>query len=442
MRNVLDALIDDFHERPLPELLSREQGLVRLAGKVNAVVGMRRAGKTWFCYQHMKELMEQGVSKSRILYLNFEDDRLLPFSSADFQLILETYYRKFPAHKSQQCYLFLDEAQRIDGWDAFVRRVLDTENMAVCVTGSSSRLLSTEIATRLRGRALTTEIFPLSFREFVRWHGDNPDVHSFGSRTRALLQHHLEQFARCGGFPEVQGLDDELRRQLLRSYVDVVILRDVIERHGVRNPMALRSMVRHLLSTPATRFSVNKYFNDLKSQGVACSKNDLYEYLDHLSDAFLVYQAPVHSRSENVRRVNPRKVYAIDTGLVEATSFHITSDKGAALENLVYMHLRVQGLSPEYYLTKDGHEVDFVVPSPRGGSPSLHQVCWDMSQESARQRETRSLHRAMDELGVEKATIITWLDEFPLNDRIDVVPAWKWLLSAPESAKATSTAAG
>ncbi len=165
MVNILDQLIDDFHERDLPELVPREKSAGAVAGKANTIIGMRRAGKTWFCYQYMRELMEKGVDKERFLYLNFEDERLLPFSVHNFQEILETYYRKFPAFKNRQCYIFLDEVQNIEGWDRFVRRVLDSERMEVWVTGSSSRLLSSEIATSLRGGSLSTEIFPFSFKE-------------------------------------------------------------------------------------------------------------------------------------------------------------------------------------------------------------------------------------------------------------------------------------
>lgn len=431
MQNVLDLLIDDFHERPLPQLVPRQQSVAWVAGKANCVVGMRRAGKTWFCYQQMHELLAHGVPKERLLYLNFEDERLLPFSVTDFHLVLETYFRKFPEFKHQPCYMFLDEVQRIAGWDMFVRRVLDTEQLSVCVTGSSSKLLSTEIATSLRGRSLTTEIFPFSFREFLRFHQAEPELpRRFGSATRAILQHQIGAYLKTGGFPEVQGLDDDLRRQVLRNYVDVVILRDVVERHAISNVVALRALIRHIMSAPATRFSINKFYHALRSQGVACTKNDLYAFLEHLTDAFLVYTAPIHARSEHVRRVNPRKVYAIDPGLLGAMAFHTMEDRGALLENLVYMHLRRQGAVPAYYVTQTGAEVDFVVLPEDGREHRLIQVCWGLANPPTRQREVTTLLSAMDELQVQRGTIVTWLDEDTSDDRIAIVPAWRWLLEA------------
>jgi uncharacterized protein len=432
MKDVIEFLIDDFHERGLPDLLPREKAMPRLGGKASVVVGMRRSGKTWFCYQHMKDLVNGGIAKERILYLNFEDDRLLPFSAQDFQTILDTYYRKFPSFKTLECFYFLDEIQRIQGWDSFVRRVLDTERISLYITGSSSKLLSSEIASSLRGRSLAVEIFPFSFREFLTFHGENPAKSvPYGSRKRASLQHFADRYMETGGFPEVQSLETSLRHEVLRNYLDVVILRDVVERHGVGNVEALRSLIRHAVSAPGGRFSVNRFYNTLKSRGIPCTKNSLYDYLDYLTDAFMLYQAPIYARSERVRQVNPRKLYPVDTGLVQAMSLRITQDNGALLENLVFMHLRRHGLRPDYCVTSTGTEVDFVFNTPAQGEQQLIQVCWDLSDSKTRNREVQSLLQAMRELGSSRGTIVTWLDEGSPVDGIDVVPAWKWLLGVP-----------
>lgn len=428
MRETLDRLIDDFQDRELPALCPRDRTLPRMAGKADVVIGMRRTGKTWFCYQQIEELLAGGVPKRRFLYVNFEDERLLPFSASDFQTLLDAYFRKVPESREEGAWLFLDEVQRIEGWDRFVRRVLDTERLTVVVTGSSSKLLATEIATSLRGRSLTTEIFPFSFGEFLRFHEVDPSPPSLGSRTRSVLEKMVDRYLFTGGFPEVLPLEPDLRRRVLTSYVDVAILRDVVERHGVSNVTALRAMLRHLMSAPANRFSVNRFYGSLRSQGISVTKNALYEYVDHLTDAYLMFAVPLHTRSEAARRVNPSKMYAVDTGLLDAMAIPMTKDLGARLENLVFLHLRRKGLRPTYHLTASGAEVDFVLSSRPGAAPDLVQACWNLTDESTRNRETTAIREAKEELGAASATIVTWLDPEGEADGIRIVPAWKWLL--------------
>ncbi len=399
-----------------------------MPGKATVITGMRRAGKTWFCYQDIQQKLAEGIDKNRLLYLNFEDKRLLPFTAMDWQWIPELFFNKTPGLRDQPCYWYLDEVQRLEGWELFVRRMLDTEQIHLCVTGSSSRLLSTEIATTLRDRSLTQEIFPYSFAEVLtRRHPEIRSPYRWGAGSRAAAQHTLEEYRRIGGFPEVQDTTPDLRRQVLRSYVDVVILRDVIERIGGSNVVALRALIRSLLSACATRFSVNRFYNALRSQGISCSKDDLYAYLRQLQDAYLIFLAPIYSRSEAVKRVNPGKVYVIDPGLIEALAPPITEDHGAALENMVYLRIRQAGLEPAYYVTEKGYEVDFIVIRD-DHSRELVQVCWNMDEASTRERELRGLHAAMTELNLTTATIVTWMEERDTENGVRIVPAWKWLL--------------
>jgi hypothetical protein len=199
----------------------------------------------------------------------------------------------------------------------------------------------------------------------------------------------------------------------------------------VSNVTALRALIRHVMSAPANRFSVNRFYHSLRSQGIAATKNDLYAFLDHLVDAYLLFSVPLHTRSESVRRVNPRKVYAIDTGLLGAMSLGLTEDRGARLENLVFLHLRRHGHRPEYHLTARGAEVDFVVRPGGRGHHHLIQACWELLDESTRTREIAAIREAMRELRARSATIVTWLDEDTSDEAIRIVPAWKWLREDP-----------
>jgi predicted AAA+ superfamily ATPase len=427
MKLILERLVGDFLERTLPELTERTFDLAPITGKALAWVGMRRTGKTYLCYQAIKKLLAQGVPKDNILYLNFEDDRLFDFKLSDCQTLLDVFYAQQPGKKAGLCYFFFDEIQNVENWERFVRRLIDTENVSVYVTGSSAKLLSTEIATSLRGRALDKEVFPFSFDEYLRAHEVIIDRSRIGSKTRLLLNQHAETYCRSGGFPEVQKIDSSRRQEILQSYVDAVVLRDVVERHNVSNIEALKTLVYHALRTPTAKLSINKFYLDLKSRGLHIAKDDLYTFLRHLSDAYLLFQVPIWSRSEKKRQVNPKKVYALDNGILDAYSTGMTADQGAFLENLVFLTLRRQKLQVGYHVTKRGWEVDFVFQ--RNDELILMQAAWRMDSAKTREREFRALEEAASELDATRCVIVTFDEEgFSEDPKIEIIPLWKFLL--------------
>jgi len=429
MKDIISQLIDDFHERKLPELVIRNKEFSEIKGKADVVIGMRRSGKTWFCYQKIKEIIASGIKKEEILYLNFEDDRLLDFNVNNFQEILDVYFGKYPEHRNIRCNFFFDEIQRIDQWEMFIRRLLDTENIQIFITGSSSKLLGSEIATSLRGRSLPIEIFPFSFEEFLKFHelfSHKPKT--FGANTVSVLRKAVKDYLEIGGFPEVQKLDRNLRIEILQGYIDSVLLKDIIERHKVSNVHVLKHLVRHIMNSSGGQFSVNKFYNTMKSMSIKCTKNSLYEYLDHLTDAFLFYKVPIHSRSEKTRLINPAKIYTIDTGLLNAMTFRNSYNYGPLLENMVFMHLRRKRYDIEYVNTKNGRETDFFARHRISDETQLIQVCWEMSDKKTFERELHGLKSAMDELSLSTGTLITWDDETIIENKIKVIPIWKWLV--------------
>ena len=441
---LIDRLIADFLERDLPRVTRRNLFLPGLPGKADVVVGMRRSGKTFFLYQQIAERVASGTDRGRLLYLNFEDERLLPLTAADLSRIPEAFYRRTPANRDHLCWFYFDEIQNVPGWETFVRRLLDTEKVALVLTGSSARLLSREIATSLRGRSLSTEIFPFSFAESLRHEGlDLPETWPPGAKVRSLLEHRFAQYLESGGFPEVQGIPQDLRVRVLQEYVDVVIFRDVVERHGVDNLPALRYLERRLLSSPAGKFSVSKLFNDLKSQGMRVGKDTLYEYLDHLEDSFLLSTVEIASASLRVRQVNPRKCYPADPALSAALSFRASGDLGHLLETAVYLELRRRGRSMSYVATGSGYEVDFLAEGP-GGTRELIQVCADLESPGTRQRELRALEEGMQETACENAILVTLSEEGSVavaGRPVRIIPAWRWLLE-PEGTRETPDFAG
>jgi len=433
-----DFLIAEFQETPIPDGNPRLVGAPGSPGKPGVVIGMRRVGKTYLMYQRMRELIASGVDKRDLLYANFEDDRLQPAVSGLLDGVLEAFYRSNPDARRRRAYLFLDEIQMVPEWPRFVRRVLDTESVAIMVTGSSAKLLHTEVATELRGRGLAVEVFPYSFAESAVAAGVSlPADMPPGARARSRLEAHLDQYLSAGGFPEVQAMPLVQRTQTLQDYVELVLLRDIIERHRVENATATRAFARLLLQAPAHAFSVNKAHGDLRSRGLAVSKDLLHALLDHFQDAYLVFAIPVFKKSVRAQATNPRKLYAIDPGLAAAMSHVTATDVDARLENAVFLELRrrhgrlLQG-QVSYYLTASGHEVDFVVGDlfeQRAGR--LVQVCASLAEPATRTRELRALTEAMRETGLRVAEIVTLHEEETIATdagTVAVVPAWRWLL--------------
>lgn len=436
MEPLLERLIAEFHERELPQPTPRNVKLPWLPGKADAVVGMRRSGKTWFLYRVVQDRVAAGIPKEHHLYVNFEDDRLAGLTAEHLDLLLQVYYRRIPAARDAGATILLDEVQNVPGWERFVRRVLDTERAHVCLTGSSAALLARELATAMRGRSIATEMFPFDYGEFLAHRGIATPERPPGGTTRSLLEARLGEFLTQGGFPEVQDLDPWIRRRVLQDYVDVVVLRDVAERHAITNVPALRYVVRQLLHTPGGMFSVNKLYNDLKSQGLVAGRTLVHQMIEALEDAYLVFRLPLADRSLRRRQVNPPKVYPVDPGLAHCMSPATTPEWGRLLETALFLWLRRRGWELGYHRTSSGREVDFLATSPQGAR-WLIQACADLQGEETRARELRALGEAMEETGIPRAAVVTLYHEERLSvggKAVHVIPAWRWFLWPPEGA--------
>jgi predicted AAA+ superfamily ATPase len=442
MRDVIRQKLADALHSDLPATTRRDLRLPSVPGKTHAVIGMRRAGKTCFLHQIQQERISKGAPRETQVYFNFDDERLAGLEAAQLHWVLEEYFSQFPQHRDQQQVgFFLDEVQVVPGWEGFVRRVMDTEKVDVFVSGSSAKLLSREIATSLRGRAMETLVHPFSFREFLRHRKAEPegDPTFLPKARRSSVEKQFGEFLLHGGFPEAQGLVSEDRLPLLQGYVDTVILRDVMERHGISNVVALRRLSRQLLGAAAGLFSVHRFFNDQKSQGISVSKEALHAMLDHLEDSFLIRLVPIHTSSERQRQSNPRKVYPVDSGLLTAFDRSGKPNTGHALETAVLVELERRKYDCAYVRTVSGAEVDFLATPPEG-KPVLIQVCADLTDEATRHREFRALTEAMSEQPRPGALVLTATStgisqaqaEAPKG--VSVRPAWEWMLAAPPAA--------
>ncbi len=373
--------------------------------KVKVAIGIRRSGKTYLCLQTAKQYIQAGVPLSRILYINFEDDRLLPLTQETLSGLIEAFYTLYPENHEQLCYLFLDEIQNVENWPVVVRRFLDTRQVNIYLTGSSAKLLSKEIATSLRGRAITLEVFPFSFDEYLRARQIAIPSHPAAKKSLDMMRPHFLRYLEEGGFPETINIPFEYRVQILQDYVDVVIFRDIIERYGITSITLIKYLIQTLVNNVASRFSVNKYYNDLKSQGMSVSKNTLHEYMDYIEDAFLAFAVPVFSESIRKTQTAPKKIYLVDSGLYYAYSSSFIKNWGRIFENFIYLELRKSHHEIQYYVTKNGYEVDFLATDLRK-QKTLYQVVWNTDDPNTMAREQRALDEAIDELGVPGKIII------------------------------------
>ncbi len=421
-------------QAPFPEMTPRQlYGRISFPGKASAVIGIRRAGKTYFLHQIRRERFEQnGARREQLPYLNFEDERLAGLQIQHLSVLVEEYYRRFPAFRGNQTVVWcFDEIQVVPGWERFVRRLLDSEKVEVFLSGSSAALLSREIATAMRGRAWEVTLFPFSFREFLQ-HNQHivPDrLDMLTTKERTLLEGALREYLVSGGFPEAQGLDTAHRFRLLSDYVDVAILRDVVERHQVRNVTSLRWLVRHLLGNPGSLFSIEKFYAALKSQGFMVSRDTLHDLLSYLEDCFLVRITWMASRSERQRMVNPRKIYPVDPALIPIFDRTGRANIGHALETVVRIELERRGMDVSYVRTKEGYEVDFLAQSPEGRL-ALLQVCADLGDMGTQEREIRGLMSACEEFPHASKHLITLTPELAADvpNTIQIHSAAIWLL--------------
>ncbi|MBF0491600.1 MAG: ATP-binding protein [Deltaproteobacteria bacterium] len=404
MIELIKILQGEFQEKDFSGSIPREVDIRSLSGRVSVLMGMRRVGKTYCLHQCIDRLLKKGISKTRILYINFEDERLLPCDAMMFGQLVESFFTLYPENHDQRCYLFFDEIQNIDHWPVVIRRLLDQKNIEITITGSSAKMLSKEIATSLRGRAVATEIWPFSFHEFLQAQGEEFPGKVLGPKKR---DHYLQQFQnylRTGGFPEVVMTEGEHHKIILQDYVNTVVYRDIVERHGVTNLTLLKQFIRTLLKSTGARLAIQKTFRDFKSQGYAVSKNTLHSYLEMIEDAYLCFAVPLFTDSIRKQNVNPRKIYTIDTGLVLANTLQFSDQYGALFENLIYLDLRRQGCEVYYFQMEDQIESDFVASFPDGRKEAF-QVCFNLGEKTTLQREKRGALAAQSKLKI-KSTIV------------------------------------
>jgi len=401
-----------------------------MPGKALACIGVRRCGKSTFLHQVMARLRAEGVPKEDFLYLNFFDDRLDPVRKGRLDLITEAYFSLYPEKRGRGgLHCFLDEIQMCSSWEGFVDRLLRVERMGVCFSGSSARLLSHEVGTAMRGRALTWELFPFSFAEFLDARGVAPEVE--GQAARLRVRKIFGEYWEKGGFPEVIDAEASLRVMIHQDYFKTMVFRDVVDRCDAIHPRAVRDAAYRLLNSVASLYSINAVTGYLKSQGHKISKTFVGEMLDWFEDAYALFSVKLFDASLSRQQANPKKIYAIDHALARSCGTGILVNSGHLLENLVFVDGRRRGRSLHYYRTRNGREVDFAWKN-KEGELTLVQVCEHMPEGGeTRERELAALREAQSEQSGCRAVAVTRDEESAADSpcgTIEIIPVWKWLL--------------
>ena len=401
LENVIERVID----QQTNHILSKDFGLKRelipatqsLSSHALIISGVRRCGKSTLLMQMMMQM-----EKKALLYLNFESPHLYDFSLSDFSRLDNIIVRKGVNT------LFFDELQLVEGWEMFVRQKLD-QDYQIIITGSNASLLSKELGTKLTGRHITQELFPFSYSEFLSFKDLKPSTES------------LSTFMNTGGFPEYLKTGDE---EQLATLFDDVLVRDIVVRYGIRDIKSLQRLAIFLVSNIGNRVTATK----LKQPLSIAATSTVLTWFSHLEFSYLITFLPMFSHSTKAQLINPRKVYAIDLGLVNTVSNTTTENLGRKLENLIFLHLR-RKYKELYYFDENG-ECDFVAME-RGKVKELVQVCYIITPDNI-DRELKGLRQAMRFFDFHKAIIVTFDTKDVIKEdgfEIEIIPACDYLIN-------------
>ncbi len=441
------ALVRESLNQPLPPFVRREEIIRDLPrpkrfNLVEIITGMRRSGKTFYLFQKMAQLLEEGVPRDRLFYFDFADDRLLPAAPTVMADVVDEFWRQSPQAREQGCYLFLDEVQEVEQWQSTCQRLAENEAVTLVITGSSSKLSSEEIATKFRGRSHAHEMLPLSFREFCRFQSvPVPDDarDAFSPQQRTALESLFDRYLVEGGFPGVQNRLPEDRIEILQSYARDVVARDVAERLGREDIRLANQFALYGLRNTACEFSINQLVESFKELGFKIYWEKADHIVDLLQQAFLLLRVEEYRVSLKPQSTVLPKIYAIDPGISYAVSRANQQDIGKRFETAVYLELRrrMAGRRTEAITsyTAPGprrQKVDFLLGDALAAEPyALIQASASMHADKTREREIGSLAAAMAATGISEGTVVTLREEGTVESNagaIHIVPAWKWFL--------------
>ena len=437
-KQIFKALIKEFHGGTPPRVIKRDLrlpgwcletaqnvGLVPLPVQAVNIAGPRWAGKTFYLYQLMESLggrSESPIPRTRVLYMNFADDRLLPLEASELSLLLDAYFELYPDNREQCVAVFLDEIHNVEGWHLFVHRLLDKQNFRVFITGSSSKPDSQSLAGYIPGRVLSFQLLPLSFREYLAFRGVVLADDSATSSERYNSRYLLDEYLIYGGYPEVVLSELSAKLRILKDYYDILVYKDMVDYFAIRNVSLLKGLLKHLITHVGSAVSLNAFYLGLLP-GFRVSRETVMEYVSYLEQKDIISLVPMFSDSEKARQVNPRRVFCLDNGLRNAVSFQLAEDEERLAKNVVFQKLKRAG--EQIYYLKDRGEVDFI--TRRDSKLCGINVSYGRKLDSSAMKRLLELKRAAGKRDTD-LTVIT-KDTDKVEDGMKYIPLWKWLLA-------------
>ncbi len=380
---------------------------------IKVVTGIRRCGKSVFSMQLLKD--------ENFAYVNFDDEKLSGISAEDLNDVLEILHEIYGDFK----YLFLDEMQNIEKWELFVNRCR-RQGYNIVLTGSNAKMLSKELAAHLTGRYIELELYPFSFREFLKYFGMKYSEEDFYLPEKiGEIKKRLGEYIETGGFPEVLKYG-EIRARYLTDLYNAIIGKDIITRYNIRHSKTLKDMAAYLISNYGSFMSYNKLKNIFNIKSVHTIEN----YVSYIEESYLIFQLFSFSFKVKEQLISPKKIYAIDTGMINAVSSKTFDNKSRLIENIVFLELKRLGKETFYYKSKQQEEVDFVLKEGLKAK-QLIQVCHSLDDENTKNREIKALLKASEELKCKNLLVITWdyeAEEEIKGRKIIYKPLWRWLL--------------
>jgi len=433
MDKIIKTILAEWKGKNIPAVIPREINLQDYINiKVNKIIvlnGFRRVGKTYILYGLVNELLNSN-SREEVVHINFEDERI-PLKTEFLSILLPTAEELF---RKKIKYLFLDELHNIPNWSKWLRRIYDNQDIRIFVSGSSSRMSENEIPTELRGRFLEIKIFPLSFKEFLKFKKLDFDfkVLDYSEKEKSLIQKALAEYLTFGGLPEIVLIDENKKFELAQSYYATVIKRDIVERYKIKNEESLKALIKLLLDSK--EYSISKSYNNLKSLGYKIGKSTLQKYISYIESSYFAFSLPIFSHKIKDQMQYPKKIYFVDNAFINSISTKFSNNFGRLYENLVAVELRRKRKECYYWKNNEKEEVDFILKN-NAKIEQLIQVCYDISESDTKKREIKALLKASKDLKCRNLLLINKnysgeekLEWFGIKRNVKFISLWKWLL--------------